>query len=181
MHSKNSTCLKDTTLQLPLSQRFIGGDSILIPNGTIHEVENTYQGALDFTSPKVIGKDTEKAYNHCGAGCTGYDTSFLVDPSSTYASDSMVTVLSADSSSTGISLDVATNQAALQIYTCSGQNGSIATKKSQAKRNEANAVTPTEDWNDGINNPEWGHLPYQVFGPDDGPAVNWATYQFGTI
>lgn len=192
---KESNVLKDTTLQLPLSQRFVGGDSILIPNGTIHDVENTYQGALDFTSPKLIGKDIEKTYDLCGAGCTGYDTCFLVDRPSTYASNSLATVLSASSSSTGISLDVATNQAALQIYTCSGQNGSIATKKSQAKRNkdeggDAGAthinkygcfVIETEDWIDGINNPEWGRVPYQVFGPDDGPAVNWATYQFGTI
>ncbi|KAF4769642.1 hypothetical protein HAV15_011646 [Penicillium sp. str.  len=192
---KESNVLKDTTLQLPLSQRFVGGDSILIPNGTIHDVENTYQGALDFTSPKLIGKDIEKTYDLCGAGCTGYDTCFLVDRPSTYASNSLATVLSASSSSTGISLDVATNQAALQIYTCSGQNGSIATKKSQAKRNKDDGgdagathvnkygcfVVETEDWIDGINNPGWGRIPYEVFGPDDGPAVNWATYQFGTI
>ncbi|CAG8010292.1 unnamed protein product [Penicillium nalgiovense] len=127
--------------------------------------------------PQLIGKDIEKTYNLCGTGCTGYGTCFLVDRSSTYASDSMVTVLSAESSPTGISLDVATNQAALQIYTCSGQNGSVATKKSQY----GCFVIETEDWIYFINNPEWGHLPYQVFGPDDGPAVNWATYQFGTI
>jgi aldose 1-epimerase len=192
---KEPNVLKDTSLHLPLSQRFIGGDSILIPNGTIHDVENTYQGALDFTSPKLIGKDIEKTTDLCGAGCAGYDTCFLVDRPSTYAANSMVTALSASSSTTGISVDVATNQAAVQIYTCSGQNGSIATKKSQAKRNQADGgdggathvnkygcfVIETEDWIDGINNPEWGRVPYQVFGPDDGPVVNWATYQFGTI
>ncbi|KAJ5950262.1 Aldose 1-/Glucose-6-phosphate 1-epimerase [Penicillium vulpinum] len=191
---KESTVLEDT-LQLPLSKRFIGGDSILIPNGTIHDVENTYQGALDFTSPKTIGKDIKKTTGLCGAGCAGYDTCFLIDRPSTYAPDSMVTALSASSSVTGISLDVATNQAALQIYTCSGQNGFIPTKQSQAKRNKADGgdagathvnkygcfVIETEDWIDGINNPEWGRVPYQVFGPDDGPSVNWATYQFGTI
>jgi aldose 1-epimerase len=192
---KEPTVLKDTSLQLPLSHRFIGGDSILIPNGTIHDVETAFSGALDFTSPKLIGRDIEKTTELCGAGCTGYDTCFLVDRPPTSAPDSLDTVLRAASSSTGISLDVATNQAAVQIYTCSGQNGSIATKQSQAKRNKAESgdagashvnkygcfVIEPEDWIDGINNPEWGRVPYQVFGPDDGPVVNWATYQFGTV
>ncbi|KAJ5861762.1 uncharacterized protein N7529_009072 [Penicillium soppii] len=192
---KESTVLNDTTLQLPLSQRYIGGDSILIPNGTILDVDNTFSGALDFTSPKLIGEDIKKTTGLCGGGCTGYDTCFLVDRPSTNSADSMTTALRASSSTTGITLEVATNQAALQIYTCNGQNGSIATKESQAKRNKANGgdagathvnkygcfVIETEDWIDGINNPEWGRRDYQVFGPDDGPAVNIATYQFGNL
>jgi aldose 1-epimerase len=191
---KDSNVLKDT-LQLPLSKRYIAGDSILIPNGTISDVDNTYSGSLDFTSPKTIGRDIEKTTGLCGDDCTGYDTCFLVDRPTSNAPDSMITALRASSDSTGISLEVATNQAAVQIYTCSGQNGSIATKKSQAKRNKADGgdagathvnkygcfVIETEDWIDGINNPEWGRVPYQVAGPDDGPVVNWATYQFGTI
>ena len=40
-------------------------------------------------------------------------------------------------------------------------------------------VIETEDWIDGINNPQWGRD--QIFGPDDGPVVNFATYQFGTF
>ncbi|CAG8184024.1 unnamed protein product [Penicillium salamii] len=191
---KESTVLNDTSLQLPLSRRFVGGDSILIPNGTIHDVETSFQGALDFTSSKLIGEDIDKTTGLCGAGCTGYDTCFLVDRPSTNSADSMSTALRASSSTTGITLEVATNQAALQIYTCSGQNGYIGTKESQAKRNKADGgdagathvnkygcfVIETEDWIDGINQPQWGRLPYQVFGPEDGPAVNWATYQFGT-
>ncbi|CAG7917763.1 unnamed protein product [Penicillium olsonii] len=191
---KESTVLNDTSLQLPLSRRFVGGDSILIPNGTIHDVETSFQGALDFTSSKLIGEDIDKTTGLCGTGCTGYDTCFLVDRPSTNSADSMSTALRASSSTTGITLEVATNQAALQIYTCSGQNGSIGTKQSQAKRNKADGgdagathvnkygcfVIETEDWIDGINQPQWGRTPYQIFGPEDGPAVNWATYQFGT-
>lgn len=191
---QESDVLKDTSLQLPLSRRYIGGDSILIPNGTILDVEDTFQGALDFTSSKLIGADIEKTTGLCGDGCTGYDTCFLIDRPTTDSADAMSTALRASSSTTGITLEVATNQAAVQIYTCSGQNGTIATKESQAKRNKENGgdagathvnkygcfVIETEDWIDGINQPQWGRTPYQVFGPEDGPAVNWATYQFGT-
>jgi aldose 1-epimerase len=191
---KEPTVLNDTSLQLPLSQRYIGGDSILIPNGTVLEVDNTFQGALDFTSSKLIGADIDKTTGLCGSGCTGYDTCFLVDRPPTNSADSLTTALRASSSTTGITLEVATNQVALQIYTCNGQNGTIATKESQAKRNKADDgdagathvnkygcfVIETEDWIDGINQPQWGRVPYQIFGPEDGPSVNWATYQFGT-
>lgn len=192
---KEDDVLKDTSMQLPLSQRFLAADGIEIPTGKILEVSKAYDGALDFTEPKLIGKDIKKTTGLCGSGCTGYDTCFLVDRPSHAAQNSLVPAARLSSKKTGISLDVATNQAALQIYSCGGQDGSIATKKSQAKRNKAQdgkegathinqyacVVIETEDWIDGINNPEWGRLPYQVFGPDDGPVVNWATYQFGTF
>lgn len=193
---KNPTILKDTSLQLPLSERFVVGDSILVPTGAIGEVNTAYQGALNFREPKLVGQDIEKTTGLCGYGCTGYDTCFIVDRPPAYAApDSMVQSVRIASDTTGISMDVATNQAALQIYTCNGQNGSIATKKSQAERNKAQDGSPgaeyiekygcivveTEDWIDGINQPEWGRRPYQIFGPNDGPAVNWATYQFGTF
>lgn len=39
-------------------------------------------------------------------------------------------------------------------------------------------VLEVEDWIDGINNPEWGRDPYQIFGPDDDAYVLEATYKF---
>lgn len=193
---KKPTVLDDTTLQMPLSKRYIAGDSLEVPNGTILMVDNTYDGALDFTRPKLVGQDIEKTFGLCGGGCTGYDTCFIIDRPPAYAAqDSIVSSITMASETTGISLDVATNQAALQIYTCNGQNGTIPTKQSQQKRNEAQDGNPgteyvnkyacvvieTEDWIDGINQPEWGRRPYQIFGPDDGPVVNWATFQFSTF
>ncbi|KAJ5266916.1 hypothetical protein N7478_009724 [Penicillium angulare] len=192
---KDETILNNTYLQMPLSKRFIVGDSLEVPTGEILDVDTAYDGALDFTEPKLVGKDINKTAELCGADCTGYDTCWLIDRPSTYAADnSMVPSVRLASDTTGISLEVATNQAALQIYSCNGQNGTIATKESQAKRNkeqDGNAgagfvnkygclVIETEDWIDGINQPQWGRDQYQIFSPEDGPAINWATYQFGT-
>lgn len=192
---KEETILEDTYLSMPLSQRFIGGDSLLIPTGEILDVSTAFEGALDFTEPKLVGQDINKTTGLCGDGCTGYDTCFILDRPAAYAAEnSMVPSVRLASDTTGISLDVATNQAALQIYSCNGQNGTIPTKESQAKRNKEQdgsagagfvnkygcLVIETEDWIDGINQPEWGRDQYQIFGADDGPAVNWATYQFGT-
>ena len=193
---KEATVLDNTYLQLPFSERFVAGDTILIPTGEILDVNTAYDGALDFTESKLIGQDINKTAGLCGEGCTGYDTCFLIDRPAAYAAPaSMVPSVRLASDTTGISLDVATNQAALQIYSCNGQNGTIPTKESQAKRNKAQdgksgaayvnkygcVVIETEDWIDGINQPQWGRRSYQIFGPADGPAVNWATYQFGTF
>ncbi|KAJ5574097.1 uncharacterized protein N7459_008524 [Penicillium hispanicum] len=192
---KEATVLNNTYLQLPLSERFIAADTIEVPTGEILDVDTAYDGALDFTKPKLIGQDINKTLGLCGESCTGYDTCFLVDRPAAYAApNSIVPSVRLASDTTGISLDVATNQAAVQVYSCNGQNGTIPTKESQAKRNKAQdgdsgaayvnkygcVVIETEDWIDGINQPQWGRRPYQIFGPEDGPTVNWATYQFGT-
>lgn len=192
---KDDTILENTYLQLPLSQRFIDADSLEIPTGDILDVSTAYDGALDFTEPKLVGKDINKTEGACGGGCVGYDNCFLVDRPAANGVNSVVPSVRVGSNTTGISLEVLTNQAALQIYTCNGQNGTIATKESQAKRNKANGgssgapyvnkygcfVIETEDWIDGINQPQWGRDQYQIFSPADGPAVNLAHYQFGTF
>lgn len=192
---KKENVLEDTYLQLPLSKRLIGTDSILIPDGSILNVETAYDGAPDFTTGKLLGRDLKKSAGLCGADCTGIDNCFLVDRSPQYAAPtSIVPVLHMNSSTTGISMDMSTNQQAVQIYLCNGQDGSIPIKPSQAKRNKAEGikgatginqhgcvVIEPEGWIDGINNPEWGQLADQVFSPSTGPAVNWAIYTFGTV
>lgn len=189
---KEETVLDDTYLQLPLSQRYIGTDGILIPNGTLLDVSSSLSGSLDFTSGKLLGQDIKNAEGACGTGCTGYDNCFIIDrPTSSAAADSLVPILRANSSTTGISLEVSSNQQAVQIYNCPGQDGTIPIKPSQEKRNNGKGaknvnkygclVIEPEGWIDGINHPEWGQLPNQVFAPDTAPAVNWATYRFGTI
>lgn len=190
---REPTVLNDT-LQMPLAQRYVGTDGNLIPNGTIFDVASSDHGVMDFTAGKAIGRDLQYADGVCGTGCTGYDTCFILDRSPYYAPDALVPVLHLASPATGISLDVATNQRALQIYTCNGQNGTIRVKPSQEKRNQAAGkggvdvvnehgciVIETEGWIDAINQPEWGQDSTQIFSPQSAPAVNLATYQFGTF
>lgn len=196
---KVENVLDDTFLQLPLSGRYIGVDDKLIPDGEIPDVEDSPGGVLDFTSGKLIGEDEDEFDGLCGADCSGYDQCFVVDredDTSDWSSspDTLAHILSLSSSATGISMDVATNQRALQIYSCNNQDGTIPVKPSQIERNKEDSEGPlvtgvgqygcvvieTEGYIDGINNPEWGELPYQVFSADTGPAINWATYQFGT-
>lgn len=174
------------TLQMPYSDRYILTDSLLVPNGSLAMVDGTVN---DFLEPKKIGKDIHKAKGNCGGGCTGYDTAFIIDrsPSSgTMSSDQ--DVLTLKSAYTGIRLDVSTNQQALQIYSCNGLDGTIPVKETQQSSSNDTyvekygcLVIETEQWIDGINQPEWGQNDYQVFDVDTEPAVVFSTYRFSTF
>ena len=187
------TVLNDTTLWMPYSHRYIEIDSIEIPNGTIGTVAS--RPVLDFTAPKLIGRDIYTEVGLCGFNCTGYDNAFILDrPRHTGPEASSFPVLSLWSQATGIRMDLSTNQQGLQIYSCNGQNGTIPVKLSQVQRNNGTSgggakyvnqygciVIETQDWIDGINHPAWGRDDWQIFSPETGPATNYATYDFSTF
>jgi len=159
------TILNDTYIWMPYSDRYIQTDGILIPNGTIGLTSQN--PALDFTSPKLMGTaiDQTAGHNYCGTGCTGIDNAFIVDRPPTVSPDSVIPVIHAWSETTGIQMDVSTNQQGLQIYTCMNQNGSIPVKASQLRNTTGAAqyinkfgcfVIESQVYIDGINNPQWG-------------------------
>ncbi|KIW23543.1 uncharacterized protein PV07_11733 [Cladophialophora immunda] len=189
---KQATILNDTTLWMPYSDRYIVVDPILIPTGALGSVSNV--SALDFLSPKLLGDAVDNATGVCGEGCTGIDNAFILDrPANAGPTSSNYPVLSLWSETTGIQLDVSTNQQGLQIYTCNGQNGTIPVKQSQQQRNNGTqgaakfvnqhgcVVIETQAWIDGVNHPEWGVSSYEIFSPTTGPALNYATYDFSTF
>lgn len=181
----NPTILNDT-LWMPYAARYIGIDSIEVPNGTIGVTKGT---VLDFTEPKQFGKDIQSAVNTCGLGCTGYDNAFILDrPRYSGQEGTELTMLSMWSKLTGIRLDIKTNQQSLQIYSCNGQNGTIPVKKSQQHGKSTTfvpkygcVVIETQQWIDGINHPEWGQDMYQIYTVDSEPAVVYAQYDFSIL
>ncbi|KAL4965925.1 aldose epimerase family protein [Aspergillus stella-maris] len=189
---RDANLLDDVTLHMPLSTRFIATDGILIPNGTINTVD-AYNGAPDFTSPKLVGADIDDAVGLCGTDCTGYDNCWLVDRPTGYSSDALIPVLYMSSANTGITMEVSTNMPAIQIFSCNGQDGSDPVKPSQIQRakdagfngpttvdKNSCLVVETEGWIDGINQPGWGQLENQIFSPQGLPAINIGVYKFGT-
>ncbi|KAL8896714.1 MAG: hypothetical protein Q9207_007571 [Kuettlingeria erythrocarpa] len=174
------------TLQMPYAARYIEIDNIEVPTGAIGTVDGT---ALDFTSPKQIGRDIESAINGCGYNCTGYDNAFILDRprySSPEATD--LSMLTLSSESTGIRLDIYTNQQSLQIYTCDNTDGTIPVKKSQQHGENTTyveqygcIVIETQQWIDGINHLEWGQDQYQIYTVDSEPAVVFARYDFSIL
>ncbi|KAK0514233.1 hypothetical protein JMJ35_002850 [Cladonia borealis] len=182
----DSTILNNT-LYMPYSDRYIEFDNIEVPNGTIGIVNDTF---LDFTSPKQIGRDIENAVNACGLGCTGYDNAFIIDrPRYSAPEATDLSLLTLASNVTGIQLDVRTNQQSLQIYTCNNiaLMANIPVKQSQQHSKNGSITTvpkygcvviETQQWIDGINNPQWGQDQYQIYTVDSEPAVVFAQYDF---
>lgn len=202
------------TLHLPYSGQRVDVDGFLIPTGDI--LANKKNTANDFWSqPKQLGKGFQQSgiKENCGNNCTGFgkdsdiflhvikggnrkhielietsDTCYLVNRDALGPFDWRTEgpVASLSSPWSGIHLDVYSDQTAFQVYSCNGQNGTLALKKTQGLHNNKHfprtipkygcLVMEVEDWIDGINNPEWGRK--QIWGPDDGPYVVQASYRF---
>ncbi len=186
-----NTTLNDTTIWMPYAQRYIQTDGILIPNGTIAAV--SAEPALDFTTPKTVGNAVDVAEGVCGTGCTGVDNAFVLDRPVGSGDMSLIPAVSMWSSTTGIKMDVATNQQGVQIYTCNGQNGTIPVRQSQQDANQGSdsaatfiqqygcVVIEPQAYIDGINNPGWGVNKYEIFSPETQPLVHFSTYDFSTF
>ncbi|TKA58694.1 hypothetical protein B0A49_12492 [Cryomyces minteri] len=180
------------SLYLPYSGQRIGTDGILIPNGTV--LPNQPGSVNDFWSaPKQIGANfsAPEALGNCGTGCTGYDTCFLVnrEQDGPYDWREKGPVATLGSPFSGIQVDIYSDQQAFQVYTCSGQNGSLALKNTQGFFNDTSnhprvvekygcVVMEVEDWIDAINQPEWQRSKRNIFGPGDDPYVLEASYNF---
>ncbi|KAI0154313.1 aldose-1-epimerase [Xylariaceae sp. FL1272] len=178
------------TLYMPYAGLRVDADNILIPTGNI--LANQRGSVNDFWSePKQIGKSFSdpEIHGNCGFNCTGYDTCYVFnrDERAAYEwrkEDNFVARLASEWS--GIQVDIYTDQDAFQVYSCGGQNGSVALKKTQGLFDNADfprtipqygcVVMEVEDWIDGINQPEWGRK--QIFGPGDDPYVLQASYVF---
>ncbi|KAL8989783.1 MAG: hypothetical protein Q9169_008282 [Polycauliona sp. 2 TL-2023] len=179
------------TLHLPYAARYIEIDNIKVPTGALGTVKDSNDQYLDFTSPKQIGRDIESAINGCGFNCTGYDTGFILDrPRYSGPESHDVSMLTLSSASTGIQMDVYTNQQVMQIYTCDNMNGTIPAKQSQQQAGGNGTtfvekygcvVIETQQWSDGINHPEWGQDEYQIYTVDSEPAVVFAQYDFSIL
>jgi aldose 1-epimerase len=190
--SNNETnTILNHTFHLPYSGQRVGVDNILIPTGDI--LANHKGSVNDFWSaPKQIGasfNDLELKDN-CGFNCTGYDNCWLVNRAQNgpydWRNDGYVARL--HSAWSGIQLDVYSDQEAFQLYSCNGQNGSVALKTTQGLKDNADfprtipkygcVVMEVEDWIDAINQPAWGRQDKQIIEPGGDPYVLQASYRF---
>ena len=119
---------------MPYSGQRIGADNILIPTGDI--LANQEYSLNDFwSSPKQIGANFSNPdlLGNCGFNCTGYDTAYLVNREAEGPFDwrEKGPVARLRSAWSGIQLDIYSDQEAFQVYSCGGQNGSMALKSTQ--------------------------------------------------
>ena len=166
------------TFHLPNAKQTIGVDDLLIPTGELIPVESTKY--LDFTSPKKLADHADNG--EFGANGGGIDHAFVLE-----STGEKPLQLEWTSAASGIRLSIKTNQECIQIYSGAHHDGTHSLKQSQAGGPFAKvqkfgclAIEP-QDWIDGVNHPEWNRASKQIFGPTDGPCVNWAEYAFDTV
>lgn len=190
--ANNETALAlNHSLWMPYAGQRVGTDNILIPTGDI--LSNQQYSLNDFwSSPKQIGANftNPDLLGNCGFNCTGYDDCYLTNRAQDGPYDwrEKGPVARLRSAWSGIQVDVFTDQDAFQVYSCGGQNGSMALKNTQGLFNVTDRprtipqygciVMEVEDWIDAINQPEWGRSKKQIYGPGDDPYVLQASYQF---
>ncbi|ORY55139.1 aldose 1-epimerase [Pseudomassariella vexata] len=189
-NNETNTALNHT-FYMPYSGQRVGVDNILIPTGDI--LANQPGSVNDFWSgPKQIGASfgNPELDGNCGFNCTGYDTCWLVNRAQNgpydWRTDGFVARL--QSAWSGIQVDVYSDQEAFQMYSCNGQNGSMALKTSQGLDDKEYfpriipqygcVVMEVEDWIDAINQPEWGRSSKQIYEPGGDPYILQASYRF---
>lgn len=122
-------------------------DSTFMTTGEIAVVEGT---PMDFTTPKAIGQDIENPYQQLRNG-KGYDHNWVLDTKGN------VNELGAKLScpSTGIAVEVYTNEPGIQIYTGNFLKGNIVGKNGVAYPCRASVCLETQHFPDSPNKPQW--------------------------
>jgi len=166
----------DHTLHLPYSKRYLEADQGAVPTGKILTAE---PGSInDFASKPALkfghSKTDPKFKGNCGAdgACEGYNGYWLIENA---PKDAVVLTIASDFS--GVKAELRTDQPGIVIYSCSWMDGSAILKSTQGLNDKQRVVKSScvaieaQEYPDGINHPEWGHVDAQLLGP--GEKYSW--------
>lgn len=129
------------------ASNFTPVDSTFMTTGEIASVEGT---PMDFTTPKAIGRDIENPYQQLRNG-KGYDHNWVLDTKGNV--NELAAKLSCPS--TGISVEVYTNEPGIQIYTGNFLKGNVVGKNGVAYPCRASVCLETQHFPDSPNKPQW--------------------------
>lgn len=129
------------------ASNFTPVDSTFMTTGEIASVEGT---PMDFTTPKAIGQDIENPYQQILNG-KGYDHNWVLDTKGNV--NELAAKLSCPS--TGIALEVYTNEPGIQIYTGNFLKGNVVGKNGVAYPRRASVCLETQHFPDSPNKPQW--------------------------
>lgn len=129
------------------ASNFTPVDSTFMTTGEIASVEGT---PMDFTTPKAIGRDIENPYQQLRNG-KGYDHNWVLDTKGNV--NELAAKLSCPS--TGIAVEVYTNEPGIQIYTGNFLKGNDVGKNGVAYPCRASVCLETQHFPDSPNKPQW--------------------------
>ncbi len=129
------------------ASNFTPVDSTFMTTGEIASVEGT---PMDFTTPKAIGQDIENPYQQLRNG-KGYDHNWVLDTKGNV--NELAAKLTCPS--TGIAVEVYTNEPGIQIYTGNFLKGTVVGKNGVAYPRRASVCLETQHFPDSPNKPQW--------------------------
>ena len=130
------------------ASNFTPVDSTFMTTGEILPVEGT---PMDFRNAKVIGADIERTdYEQISNG-KGFDHNWVLDT----AGNAEVEAASVYCPSTGILLQVYTNEPGIQIYTGNFLDGTVKGKGGIAYVRNSGVALETQHYPDSPNKPQW--------------------------
>lgn len=130
------------------ADKFTPVDSTFMTTGEIVPVAET---PMDFTTPKAIGKDIDKYdYEQLKNG-NGYDHNWVLNT----AGDIKQVAAKLASPTSGITLEVYTDEPGIQVYTGNFLNGTVKGKKGIVYKQRVAVCLETQHYPDSPNKPEW--------------------------
>ena len=123
-------------------------DSTYMTTGEILPVKDT---PMDFTTPKAVGQDIDKFEFEQVKNGNGYDHNWVLN------TNGDITQLAAKltSPTSGISLEVYTNEPGIQVYSGNFLDGTLSGKKGIIYNQRASVCLETQHYPDSPNKPEW--------------------------
>ena len=130
------------------ADKFTPVDSTFMTTGEIVPVAET---PMDFTTPKTIGKDIDKYdYKQLKNG-NGYDHNWVLNT----AGDIKQVAAKLTSPTSGITLEVYTDEPGIQVYTGNFLNGTVKGKKGIVYKQRVAVCLESQHYPDSPNKPEW--------------------------
>lgn len=147
LEGHNAGSVLDHKLWIKAS-RFLPTDESLIPTGEMAAVDGT---PMDFTTPKVIGRDIKADFAALNYG-KGYDNCWVVDD---YRKGDLKHVATLEAPSCGRVLEVHTTQPAAQVYTGNWLAGSPANKCGRSYNDYDGVAIECQSMPDSPNHPDF--------------------------
>ncbi len=152
------------------ASRFTPVDRTYMTTGEILDVKGT---PMDFTAAKEVGAEIEQVdYEQIKFG-NGYDHNWVLD---TACDDSQVAA-TLYSPTTGIKLEVLTNEPGIQVYTGNFLDGTVTGKHGIVYKQRTGICLETQKYPDTPNKPEW---PSARLNPGD-TYTSHCIFRFSTI
>lgn len=127
-------------------------DSTYMTTGEIAKVENT---PMDFRTPTAIGKNVNNFNFEQIKNANGFDHNWCLNTYKDGKGDDSKVAASLYSPTTGIMLEVYTNEPGIQVYTGNFLNGKVKGKNGIAYNKHASCCLETQKYPDAPNKKEW--------------------------